>query len=72
MDFEHLLTFAKLNKMKYMHSCYRLKNKMSIVHVFFGSDTVVPKLRKVQFGITDLIGYQPLILFTYNKNLPLL
>ncbi|CAL8109590.1 unnamed protein product [Orchesella dallaii] len=32
------------------------KNKMSIVHIFLGSDTVVPKYRKRLYGATDLIA----------------
>jgi hypothetical protein len=34
----------------------RANNTMSIVHIFFGSDTTVPKLRKRLYGPTDLIA----------------
>lgn len=29
---------------------------MAIVHVFFGSETTVPRYRKRLYGVTDLIG----------------
>jgi len=34
----------------------RKGNNISIVHVFFGEDSVYPRVRKELFTITDLIG----------------
>lgn len=32
------------------------EHKMSVVHIFFGAETTVPKFRKRLYGTTDLIG----------------
>jgi hypothetical protein len=46
---------ANLN-CNYIHLMGRADNKMSIVHLYFGADTTVPKLRRRMYDDVDLIG----------------
>ncbi len=43
---------------------------MSIIHIFFGSETTVPKFRKRLYGTTDLIGkiFLHYIILVHNVN----
>lgn len=41
-------------------------HQMSVVHIFFGADTTVPKLKKRLYGTSDLVGKHVKIMTHYE------
>lgn len=44
------------NVLLYIAFSCRVDNRMSILHIYYGSQSTVPKLRKRLYGATDLLG----------------